>query len=239
MRHIKLSTKPVELSEEVQEDLTRIFLDDHNKRVWNQPYIKTALLEMTHHKCAYSEVVLGENSSYMEIDHFCPKSLYPDKVVEWGNLVPCCKTCNIKKGNTDPVKISLINPFIDEPAKHIDYQGALCRGLDEKGKNSVFYYDLNNLQFKKPRFDAILRNKKGLEMLSEECTPAELVDNKLRRFYARLETILQSGQPTEPYSVCIATGIKNNPDYIKIKTTLGNLGLWNDKLARLHHGLDE
>ena len=73
----------------------------------------------------------------------------------------------------------------------------------------------------------------------EECTPAELVDNKLRRFYARLETILQSGQPTEPYSVCIATGIKNNPDYIKIKTTLGNLGLWNDKLARLHHGLDE
>lgn len=158
MRHIKLSTKPVELSEEVQEDLTRTFLDDHSKRVWNQPYIKTALLKMTHHKCAYSEVVLGENSSYMEIDHFYPKSLYPDKVVEWGNLIPCCKTCNIKKGNTDPVKISLINPFTDEPAKHIAYQGAHCRGLDEKGKNSVFYYDLNNLQFKKPRFDAICRN---------------------------------------------------------------------------------
>lgn len=81
--------------------------------------------------------------------------------------------------------------------------------------------------------------KKGLKCYQEECTPAELVDNKLRRFYARLETILQSGQPTEPYSVCIATGIKNNPDYIKIKTTRGNLGLWNDKLARLHHGLDE
>ena len=42
---------------------------------------------MTHHKCAYSEVVLGENSTYIEINHFYPKSLYPDKVVEWGNCV--------------------------------------------------------------------------------------------------------------------------------------------------------
>lgn len=98
MRHIKLSTKPVELSEEVQEDLTRIFLDDHNKRVWNQPYIKTALLEMTHHKCAYSEVVLGENSSYMEIDHFYPKSLYPDKVVEWGKSYSMLQNQQYQKG---------------------------------------------------------------------------------------------------------------------------------------------
>lgn len=82
MRHIKLSTKPIELSEEVQEDLTRIFLDNHNKRVWNQPYIKTALLEMTHHKCAYSEVVLGESTilsglSDFLTDHF---SLYFFKI---------------------------------------------------------------------------------------------------------------------------------------------------------------
>lgn len=238
MRHIKLSTKPLELSDEVQENLTRTYINDCHKRVWNQPYIRKALLDMTHHKCAYSEVMLGENSSYMEIDHFYPKSLYPNKVVEWGSLIPCCKTSNIKKGNIDPAKVCLINPFIDAPSNHLIYIGALCKGLDEKGKNSVLYYDLNNIQFKKPRFDAIFRIKKDFQLLSEECQPTELVGDKLRRFTARLEAILESGQPTEPYSVCIATSIKNDLSYKRIKETLIGLGLWNKKLEKLDFGLE-
>ncbi len=50
-------------------------------------------------RSVYSESYLGEEGKYMEIDHFYPKSLFPQRVVEWGNLMASNKKCNTTKGN--------------------------------------------------------------------------------------------------------------------------------------------
>lgn len=232
MRKIDLPLRPTQLTKEVQAELTKAFHENPNKNVWDKPYIKEALLNMTYHKCAYSEVLLQESSSYMEVEHFYPKSLYPEKVVEWGNMLPVCKVCNSKKGKVDPNKIALVNPFIDEPSQHLTFQNYLCKPLDEKGNNSIQCYDLNHSQFTKPRFTQIQGNEKQLDFLAKEMEE-EITKKAQRRFVERLKVVLQTGQKTEPYSVCISLAITTDRHYDTIKTYLKMKKLWDCELETL------
>lgn len=237
MRKIDLPPIPAQLTKDVQTRLTETFLKDPDKNVWNQPYIKEALLRMTEYKCVYSEFILQENSCYMEIEHFYPKSLYPEKVVEWGNMLPVCKVCNSKKGDIDSNKVALINPLIDEPSEHITFHHFQCSPLDEKGKNSIIYYDLNNLQqFQKPRFTQIQKNEEELERLAVEIEEG-ITDSAQVRLTNRLKVILQTGQKTEPYSVCISLAITNDKHYREIKAYLKRKEAWNRGLETLDEGL--
>ena len=65
------------------------------------PYINESLLSMSHNKCAYCELMLGEEVKYMEVEHFYCKKLYPDGVVQWDNLLHLCNRCNTNKGIYD------------------------------------------------------------------------------------------------------------------------------------------
>lgn len=236
MRKIELTPKPDELTEEVRTELTEEFRKYPDKAVWNKNYIKEALLNMTGHKCAYSEVLLQENSCYMEVEHFYPKSLYPEKVLEWGNLLPVCKVCNGKKGNIDPNEVPLINPLTEEPLQHLTFQNYLCKSLDAMGENSILYFDLNNLQFSKPRFTQIERNERELSMLADEVEEG-LTETAQKRFISRLKTVMQSGQASEPYSVCTSLAICSDKNYWKIKKHLEKAELWNCRLQELDNGL--
>ena len=75
--------KPKELAERECDLLTEY--KNSKKDVWRKDYIKEPLLRMSHNKCAYCETGLKVYDSYMEIEHFHPKSLYEEKVIEWGN----------------------------------------------------------------------------------------------------------------------------------------------------------
>lgn len=237
MRHIELQEKPVELTGEVIARLTEEFMRNPKKRVWDKTYIKETLLAASKQKCAYSEVLLNENGSYMEVDHFYPKSIYPSQVVEWGNLVPSCKACNVTKGDADPNEISLLNPYTDFPEEHLACRGALYIGLDEKGRNSISCYGLNLMQFKLPRSRQIADNGRKLALLCDELAEGRLTDAGWRRFRARLESILESAQITQPYSFCIASAIKKDENYIEIKDFLVSHNCWNNRLEELDKGL--
>lgn len=89
---------PQQLTDTVKDELTQEFINT-GKNVWAKTYIKSALLAMSHNKCAYCECKLDEESKYMEVEHFLPKDDYPNQVVDWNNLLPSCKRCNTKKGN--------------------------------------------------------------------------------------------------------------------------------------------
>lgn len=236
MRKINLSPKPSELTAAKEEELKREYNDDRTS-VWRKSYIVDKLLEMTFSKCAYSETILQRNSSYMEVDHFFPKEKYPQKVVEWGNLVACCKTCNTTKGKTDPQIVELINPYEDNPLKHISFRGGLCIALDKKGENSKKKYGLNSQHFVKSRESQITKNKEELGRLAEEWNEGIELDNQMRRFKARLKTILQSAQPQEPYSVCVAIALLHDNNFRRIKEGLDNKSQWTLSLDSLYNHL--
>ena len=99
MIKLTLIDKPKELTAEKEAELVAKFKETEAP-VWQKKWIKDALLKMTNNKCAYSEQRLNECSAYMEVEHFKCKSKYRDEVVRWGNLLPSCKVCNDKKGET-------------------------------------------------------------------------------------------------------------------------------------------
>ena len=97
---IKLTrlSPPKELTAEKVAKFTKQY-QEKGTAVWQKPYIKERLMEMSHQKCAYCESPLvPAESQYMEVEHFWPKKPFSNKVVEWENLLPSCKTCNGKKG---------------------------------------------------------------------------------------------------------------------------------------------
>jgi len=96
MIKLELPQKPTELTAKLQAQKTTEFINSgKKKKVWGMEWLKKAVLEMSFGKCCYTEIRLNEESKYMEIEHFYPKSKYPKKVLEWGNLLPSCKKCNI------------------------------------------------------------------------------------------------------------------------------------------------
>ncbi len=241
MRKIELADRPNQLTDDEVERLTSLYKKT-GQSVWRKSYIIDALLKMTYNKCSYSEAKLQEGGAYMEVDHFHPKSKYPEEVVKWGNLLPACKTCNVKKGDVDTMTVPMINPLVDDPKLYLRFVGPVCqvaqatapKELQIKAKNSIFYYDLNSMQFITQRSSIILANDQELGRLKEEIDEGALDEAPSRkRWMARFCAILMSAQPTEPYSTCIAQALKDNFDFRYIRKQLESKNLLTEKINRL------
>ena len=115
--------KPAILTEEYVREKTAHF-NATNEKVWGSVRLTRALLEMGRNKCAYCECNIAEESKYMEVEHYKPKSLYPDDVLNWDNLLPSCKRCNGQKDNHDVVSQPIVNPRFDLPNEHLKFRGA-------------------------------------------------------------------------------------------------------------------
>lgn len=115
---------------------------------YNKPYVKTALIEMFHHKCAYCET--KHESAALHIEHYRPKKKYPRYTFEWQNLLLACITCNtVYKGEQFPLQEAdennplLLNPCEDDPAQHLYFEQARLVPLSERGQQTRDLLDLN------------------------------------------------------------------------------------------------
>jgi uncharacterized protein (TIGR02646 family) len=65
------------------------------------------------------------HSEGADIDHFWPKSAYPDRMFEWNNLLLSCPLCGRIKGVQFPLSDDnmplLIDPSAEEPWQHLDF----------------------------------------------------------------------------------------------------------------------
>jgi uncharacterized protein (TIGR02646 family) len=98
--------------------------DSHIEGAWSnflgvkaRQKVETALDSYTWGKCAYCEQVAAK-----DIEHFQPKSVYPDKMFSWDNFLRGCKNCNNAKLHRFPVDAAgerlLIDPCTDEPLEY-------------------------------------------------------------------------------------------------------------------------
>ncbi|HEX7634434.1 MAG TPA: retron system putative HNH endonuclease [Noviherbaspirillum sp.] len=58
--------------------------------------IRSKLLEMTQYHCAFCDGPFSESRETVE--HFRPKSRFPELAYRWENLFPCCDACQSAKG---------------------------------------------------------------------------------------------------------------------------------------------
>ena len=239
MIKLERGSKPEKLSEDAVKVLTQKFKRDNSKRVWHKDYLLSALRDMSHNKCCYCEVKLDKESNYLTIDHFYNKSKYPDKVVEWENLLPCCQRCNSAKGSHDTYKIPIIDPTKDDPKEHLyfyNYNYKYFNG-SSLGKNTINVLNLNETERV-----LYVRAKVGQTVIEKLELICELIDRYIpdgdnvaekNRIMREIKGILSSALPDKEYSALVATVILEDENYSTIREKMIQLDLWNTKLDDL------
>lgn len=101
--------------------------------------IQDAIEDITNGHCVFCGSSIG-TVSYINIEHFLPKSVYPHLTFEWENLFPACQACNGKKLALDPNNPAtlLIHPRNDAPESLLEYNGLNIQAttLDTANKGS-------------------------------------------------------------------------------------------------------
>ncbi|PEA89155.1 HNH endonuclease [Bacillus thuringiensis] len=232
MIHIQRPACPKKLTKEVKNNLTHEFINS-KKSVWGQTYIKKALLEMSYSKCAYCECKLDKESMYMEVEHFLPKNIYPRHVVEWKNLLPSCKRCNVKKGVHDPNEESIVNPAEDIPIEHLTMSNFRIKGKNEKGKNTVSVLHLNESD--RIYLMRVNVGNKAIDTIENLLRRAENIESKKDTSVENRNAVkngalqlLKEAQKDAEYAATVSTMLFTTDDFFELKETMVRLNLWQD-----------
>lgn len=70
-------------------------------------------------KCVYCEDIVAR-----DVEHYYPKSRYPERMFRWDNLLLACKNCNTDKGQRFPLldgQPLLIDPCAEDPALFLQW----------------------------------------------------------------------------------------------------------------------
>ncbi|MCU0393555.1 MAG: hypothetical protein MUE81_20765 [Thermoflexibacter sp.] len=233
MIRLQFVPPPPELTNEVIASLTAIYKDSE-KSVWKQSYIERDLLKISFSKCCYCECKLNEESKYLEVEHFYPKSLFPDLVVVWDNLLPSCKRCNGNKNNHNTQLEPIIHPIKDNPKDYLILKAYRFYPKNKSmiGKTTIEVIDLNDRErLVKKRFEIGDKLLEQLENLFNDLQDFEnqQIDNlrKERRLKRQLRNLMNECLPQAEYSATTATVLLQSEAYLDIKQKFTNLQWWN------------
>ncbi len=119
--------------------------------------IKEPLFESSNEKCAFCECKPGEGGN-IEVEHFKPKSIYPELTFEWSNLLPSCRKCNGSKLDHDTGLTPIINPYETDPEEIFYYSDIRIQAIDnsEAARNTIEVCGLNSVRLMKPRSEILV-----------------------------------------------------------------------------------
>lgn len=240
MIRLERGDAPDELTEDFVNQQTALYKREvtagKSISVWNHKWLKKALLATSHWKCAYCEVSLEKESSYMEVEHFEDKAHNEDKVLKWDNLLPSCKHCNSHKKDHNVIAEPIVNPYADNPHDHLYFKNYMMRGRDEKGKTTIETLGFRDYERKidswfrigkiiETRIDNILeRYKKFCESQTTRRRNALFTD---------LRNLLLECQPNKEYSAVCSTILIENDDLREVRDNMINTHLWADDIEIL------
>ncbi|QHM59361.1 hypothetical protein C7M46_00004 [Pediococcus pentosaceus] len=235
MIFIKRTAPPKELTDEVVKKLTNLY-KEKNSSVWAKRYIKDALLNMSHNKCCYCEAPLDQQGLYMQVEHFHPKSRYPDEVVSWDNLLPVCPTCNSRKRELDTIKVPFIDPSEQNPQNlfTINNYRYVPKKNNEKARKTIEVLGLNSV-------DKLVLNRfavgnallERIEKLYKSVSVNQDDYNSLVPNATELVGVLESVQRNNAYSATISSLLINSEYYKKVKDIFKKNNVWDDDLKKL------
>ncbi len=156
MRKVTRSSEP-QILKENKEEWTKILLkkyEEADKKITNvaseykNQYkcqdVNDQLKIMYGDYCCFCE---GEiiSTGYEEIEHFRPKSKFPELCFEWENLHQICTKCNKKKNNKWDDKYPIYDPVKDDVNVKLRYKGPeiIYDIGDKRGENTVIHLELN------------------------------------------------------------------------------------------------
>jgi len=186
--------------------------------------IKSSLFSSSFRKCAFCET-FPEDSGYLEIEHFHPKAKHPEKTFQWENFLPCCRTCNGKKGQHDTVKEPILNPYDVNPDDFLEVDFLKLKAKNNNGiaSRTLKICGLNSTRLYRPRseicktfsqYEDELENH--LEEYEQLKTPITK-NNKLKRIQESIEVIETLKQEDSAHSFFCKFLIERSDIFIKAK----------------------
>jgi len=189
--------------------------------------IKESLFISSFEKCAFCECKPAEGGN-IEVEHFLPKSKYPDLTFEWSNFLPACRKCNGSKLDHDTGKDPIINPYETNPEDIFDYHDIKISPREENnlGKKTIEIFSLNSIRLMKPRADILISLHTFSAAIEEaitdykESTTDIKKSNRLRKISEAIEGIEQLALPSEKYSAFCKCYLSRCKPYIDAKALL-------------------
>ncbi|TPL58825.1 HNH endonuclease [Mesorhizobium sp. B2-4-2] len=205
--------------------------------VWRKPQITQPLLSSSADKCAYCECKIDEESKYMEVEHFKNKNDFPDLVVQWDNLLPACKRCNVSKSTHDVVNQPIINPYDDEPRNHLYMNWYRFIGKDQKGKTTVDVISLNDTdRATTKRFQIGQQIHINISDIFDKLERYKLDGTVLRRnrLLGSVRNLLRECQRSSEYAATAATVVVNDELFGTVLLDMRALDIWLPDLDALY-----
>lgn len=230
MIKLTLPPKPSKLTPQYEQTAVEKYKIDKTA-VWNEPFIKEALMQMSHDKCIFSEQKLNRQSAYMEVEHFKCKSLYPNEVLRWGNLMPISKKCNLTKKALDVLATPIINPLTDNPKAYLFVKGFKYYGRDQKGKDTIKHTAINDqAHFMSVRSAIGFGIEEHLETLLD-LFKKELDPENQEKTIRKIKCLLSRCLPQEEYSAVLSTYLLYESKVLtNIEIALKQSALWDEEL---------
>ncbi|MGB4486839.1 MAG: retron system putative HNH endonuclease [Pseudomonas veronii] len=188
--------------------------------------IKAPLVESSYGKCAFCECIPSEGGN-VEVEHYKPKSLYPELTFEWMNLLPSCHRCNGDKSDHDTGIEPIINPYEDDPSEIFYYSGLNIKGVPgdffEVAERTIEVCGLNSLRLWEPRskiyvsmHDFEMSLLKAVQNYEEALTPIKK-RNRLRAIRDSIDRIELLARECERYSSFCASFLIGSEIYAAAK----------------------
>ncbi len=190
--------------------------------------IKEKLFASSHQKCAFCEAKPAESGN-IEVEHFRPKSLYPELAFEWSNFLPVCRKCNDSKSNHDTGKEPIVDPSSDDPELIFTYNFINIVPKDDKNEiadRTIEICDLNSERLYEARaklLKALCSHEKQVKAWVKEILSADTQRKKIARINRLRDsmTILESLTNSEqPYAGFCRYFLNNSKVYKEAKKIL-------------------
>lgn len=124
----------------------------------------------TNAKCVYCESYLNV-TGYPSIEHYYPKSIYPEHTFAWDNLFLSCTLCNVRKSNFDTKRNPFIHPQNDNPEDYLTFDNLIYTPISkiglpyQKARNLIDNCNLERLELVRKHGEIFISFLKIMETL--------------------------------------------------------------------------
>lgn len=186
--------------------------------------IKALVFAVSHKKCAYCERKPANGGGNIEVEHFYPKSLYPELSFQLNNLLPACRKCNGSKSNHDVKKEPILNPYVDNPEDYIEF--LFCELTYKNDKThaivdtTIEVCNLNSTELVNCRAQALGEFNSLLIVLKNKIRQYKFTDNKekiIRELKNIIEDLEYLAAPDKCYSAFIKYHVFDNKYFQEAK----------------------
>ncbi len=193
--------------------------------------VRDGLIKSSFGKCAFCECIPSEGGN-IEIEHFKPKSKYPELTFEWDNFLPSCRKCNGSKDSHDTGVEPIINPYDIDPKDAFYFNDIEIRAsnsnLKKQAEKTIEVCGLNTVRLWKPRADILISLRifsRSIEEATEELANADTDrkrDNRIKKLREAIDTIEMLTDSAEKYSSFCCDFLERSDAYLKAKQLVEN-----------------